>query len=88
VKQLLVVVLHLYEIDEQFPVLLNINYYNLYQKHYLHEMIIEYYHLVSIQMDFVIKNLQQLKQVDKHLIDGENHLHLLLNPNQRELFFI
>ncbi len=34
-------------------------------------------------MDFVIKNLQQLKQVHKNLIDDENHLHLLLNPNQR-----
>jgi hypothetical protein len=44
-------------------------------------MIIEYYHLISMKMNFVIKHHQQLKQVHNHLIDDENHSHLLLNPN-------
>ncbi len=60
--------------------MIHINFYDLYQEDFLHEMIIEYYHLISIQMHFVIKNHQELKQVHKNLIDDENHLHLLLNP--------
>jgi hypothetical protein len=60
---------------------ININFDDLYQEDLLHEMIIGYYHLISIQMKFVIKNHRELKQVHKHLIGDENHLHLLLNPN-------
>jgi hypothetical protein len=78
------VVFHLHEIDELFLFLVHINFDDLYPEDFLHEMLIVYYHLVSIQMHFVIKNHQELKQVHKHLIDDENHLHLLLNPNQRE----
>jgi hypothetical protein len=36
-------------------------------------------------MNFVIKHHQQLKQVHNHLIDDENHWHLLLNPNNNRI---
>jgi hypothetical protein len=49
-------------------------------------MIIEHYHIISIQIRFVIKHRQQSKRDRTNPIDDENHWHWLLNPMRRKRF--
>jgi hypothetical protein len=57
---------------------------DLYRQDFLHEMLIEFDHLISIQNHFVIMHHQQLKQDHRNPIDDENHWHWLLNPIGKE----